>query len=206
MPNFHLSLPLVLASSSEIRQKMFRDLGIPITVINPKFDEEAARAKCRDLPLQKQALELAKGKAASINAIHPGWLVIGADQICEIDGEILCKPGDKENAILQLARLSGKNHHQHSAAVFIHRGEVIWEAVETATLTMRDLSPEDMEAYVKLDNPIHCCGAYKYEEHGKHLFSDIKGRDDVILGMPLLKLLNGLYDHGFMSMTKLAAA
>jgi len=205
MPNFHLSVPLVLASSSEIRQKMFRDLGIPITVINPKFDEESAREKYRDLPLQKQALALAKGKAASINSIHPGWLVIGADQICEIDGEILCKPETQENAILQLAKLSGKSHHQHSAAVFIYRGEVIWEAVETATLTMREMSPEDMEAYVKLDNPIHCCGAYKYEEHGRHLFADIKGRDDVILGMPLLKLLNGLYNHGFMSMTKLAA-
>ncbi len=206
MPNFHLTVPLVLASSSEIRQKMLRDLGIPVTVINPKFDEVAAREKFRNLPVQKQSLELAKGKAMSVNKIHPGWLVIGADQICEIDDEILCKPGSAENALLQLAKLSGKSHHQHSAAVMIYRGEVIWEAVETATLTMRDLSPEDIEAYVKLDHPVHCCGAYKYEEHGKHLFADIKGRDDVILGMPLLKLLNGLYNHGFMSMTKLAAA
>lgn len=206
MANFHLSAPLVLASTSQIREKMLNDLGIPVTVINPKCDEEALRKTVTHLPVTKQAIELAKGKAMSVNKIHPGWLVIGADQICEMDGEILSKPGTADNAILQLAKLSGKSHHQHSAAVMIHKGEVIWEGVETATLTMRDLTPEDIAAYVKLDNPIHSCGAYKYEEHGKHLFSDIKGRDDVILGMPLMKLLNGLYDHGFMRMTAQVAA
>lgn len=206
MTNFHLSVPLVLASASEIRLKMLNDLGIPVTVINPKFDESAARKTMIDLPAAKQALALAKGKAASVNAIHPDWLVIGADQICEIDGEILGKPGTQDNAILQLAKLSGKSHHQHSAAVLMRHGEVIWETVETATLTMRDLAPEDIAAYVKLDNPIHCCGAYKFEEHGKHLFSDIKGRDDVILGMPTLKLISGLYDHGFLKMTAQIAA
>lgn len=206
MTNFHLSAPLVLASSSEIRLKMLNDLGIPVTVINPKFDETAARDTLKELPPQKQALALAKGKAASVNAIHPDWLVIGADQICEIDGEILSKPGSKDNAILQLAKLSGNSHHQHSAAVLMQRGEVIWETVETATLTMRDLEPEDIASYVALDNPIHCCGAYKFEEHGKHLFRDIKGRDDVILGMPVLRLVCGLYDHGVMRMTELTPA
>ncbi len=206
MPNFHLSTPLVLASASEIRETMIRDLGIPVTVINPKFDEEAAKQTIGDLPPQKQALALAKGKAESVNNIHRDWLVIGADQMTELDGEILSKPGNTDNAILQLSRLGGKTHHQHSACVLMHRGKVIWETVETATLTMRDLSPEDIKAYIHLDNPIHCSGAYKYEEHGKHLFCDIKGRDDVIQGLPMLKLLNGLYDNQFMSMTELVAA
>jgi septum formation protein len=206
MTNFRPSSPLVLASSSQIRENMLNDLGLAVTVINPSFDEEAAKKRLGAVAPGDLALALAKGKAESVNHIHPDWLVIGADQVCECDGEILEKPGDEERAVRQLLRLQGKTHRQHSA-VALYRGETcLWSAVETATLTLRALGEEEIRAYIRLDQPMQCCGGYAYERHGKHLFSEVRGNDDVILGFPVQGLLNALYQMGYLRLTEQVAA
>jgi septum formation protein len=193
---------LVLASASQIREKMLRELDLNFMVIRPKVDEDALKNEYAHLPPAEQALQLAKEKARSISGIHADWLVLGADQVCELEGTIFEKPGDEESAKQQLEQLNGKTHFQHSAACICRGGEFIWETVESAELSMRSLNAEEIDAYIRLDQPFHSCGSYKFEAHGKHLFSHITGTDDVIMGLPTLALLNSLYAHNVL---KLAA-
>ncbi len=185
--------PLVLASSSSVRERMLRDLGIAFTVIQPTFDEEGAKASIESLSPSERASFLAKGKADSVSRIHASWLVIGADQVCECDGQILDKPMTEEKAFDQLKFLSGKTHHQHSAIALYQNNECLWDIVETASLTMRNLTDDEIYAYIQLDKPLTSCGTYHFEEHGKHLFSHIEGRDDVVMGLPVLPMLNELH-------------
>jgi septum formation protein len=200
MSKIPLTHTLVLASGSVVRDQMMRKLDIPFTVIRPRADEEALKTEVARLSPLELSQTLARAKAASVNEIHPGWLVLGCDQVCEMDGHIFSKPGTPEAAIEQLKTLSGKTHQQHSAVALYHEGTCIWETVETARLTMRELSPEQIAAYVALDNPIYACGAYMFEKHGKHLFRKVEGTDDVIQGLPTVALLNALYERGMIDL------
>lgn len=193
MPQITSPHPLVLASTSSIREQMLRKAGLHFSVITPRCDEEALKKEAAALPVAEAGLLLARQKARSVSDIHAGWVVIGGDQMCELEGEVLSKPGTPEKAVAQLKRLSGKTHFQHSAGCLVQAGEVIFETVVTAKLTMRALTDAEIEAYVALDNPVHSCGAYTYESHGKHLFEKIEGNDDVIQGLPFQELLTALY-------------
>jgi septum formation protein len=197
MARISLTHTLVLASASAVRDQMLRKLDIPFTVIRPRADEEALKPTLAHLPPQEQAQALARAKAKSVNEIHPGWLVLGCDQVCETDGQIFSKPGTREAAEQQLQALRGRTHQQHSAIALYHEGECLWETVETARLTMRDLRDAEIAAYVALDMPLHSCGAYMFEKHGKHLFRRVEGTDDVIQGLPTVPLLNALHERGF---------
>lgn len=197
MTNVILTHPLVLASGSEIRREMLMRAGIGCMVIKPAVDEAGLRKKNAKLPLPKQALMLARAKAAQVAEGQPEALVLAADQICELEGEILSKPGTHAKAVKQLQAMQGKTHRQHSAAVLFLGEKEIWSVVETASLTMRRLGREEIEAYLRRDTPYQSCGSYKYESFGKHLFAKVKGNDDVIMGLPLQALLCFLHTEGF---------
>jgi septum formation protein len=188
--------PLILASGSVVRQQMLAAVGVKFSIRSPGHEETAMKPTIRHLPLSEQALRLANVKAAPISRAHPEALVIGADQICSLDGEIFSKPGTFENAAAQLRRLSGKTHTQTCAAVLLQGGESIWTWVEEARLTMRALSDAEIEAYIRADTPLAACGAYKIEAHGRHLFTAIQGDQDVIKGLPLNPLLAELHKIG----------
>ncbi|MFO1242021.1 MAG: Maf family protein [Rickettsiales bacterium] len=195
MPQIKLNSPLVLASTSTIREQMLRQAGLHFSVITPRCDEDMLKAEAKGLSIPEACLMLARAKAMSVSDIHAGWVVIGGDQMCELEGAILSKPGSPEKAAEQLKRLQNKTHYQHSAGVLVQAGKVIFETVVTAKLIMRSLTQQEIEVYVALDNPIHSCGAYKYESLGKHLFEAIEGNDAVIQGLPFQPLLNALYQH-----------
>ncbi|MBY0354771.1 MAG: Maf family protein [Rickettsiales bacterium] len=206
MSKIPLKHTLVLASASAIRDQLMRSLDIPFTVIRPRADEEALKASLSHVSPRELSQALARAKAASVNEIHPGWLVLGCDQVCEMDGQIFSKPKTIEAAIEQLTQLSGKTHQQHSAIALYHNGECIWETVESASLTMRTLTDEEMSAYITLDQPLQSCGAYMFEKHGKHLFSAVSGMEDVIQGLPTVALLAALYERNFIDLAPEALA
>jgi len=138
---------------------------------------------------------LAEAKAVRLSRRIGPALVLGADQILAFeDGMMLDKPKDKEAAAAQLKILSGKTHKLFSAAVIADQGSPIWRHIDVATLTMRELSDEFIEAYVEAewDNIQHCVGCYEIEGRGAQLFSDIKGSQFTIMGLPLLQLLDFL--------------
>jgi septum formation protein len=187
---------IILASGSESRKIMLKDAGLSFDVQVSDVDEDALKALIGDMPFEKQVIALAKAKAEVISETNPNALVIGGDQMCVMGDEVFHKPGSKEQAIINLSKLSNTTHYQHSGICIFKNSECLWEYSEKAVMTMHDLSVEEITAYVKLENPIHAAGAYKYESIGCNLFKSVEGSSYTVRGMPLLPLLNTLRSFG----------
>lgn len=185
--------PIILASGSTIRQQMLKACGLNFSVEPSGVDEEALSKTCKDMTVDEHALTLARAKALSVASAHPKAYVIGADQICCLEGEIFSKPGTFNAAEAQLAKLQGKTHQQHVGCVIAHGDTIVWETAATASLTMRALNKDEIHAYIGADAPLNSCGSYKFESLGRHLFSAAEGDHDVIKGLPLLALLAALH-------------
>ena len=192
--------PLVLASSSAVRQQMLKHVGVPFSVVPSGVDESAIKEQMKGQPPQQLAQALARAKTLHVAKQYPDRITIGADQLCVSDEGILDKPGSVENAVAQLRALSGRTHRQLSAVCLARGEDVLWEACEHAELTMRTLSDDEICGYITQDEPLHSCGAYKFESMGRHLFAQVRGNDDVIKGLPLVPLLAQLYALGAISL------
>ena len=195
--------PLLLASASLTRRRLLESAGFEIEVCAAAIDEQAIRASCAadGLPAGDTAIILAemKGEAAHArNTPAPGQLLLAADQILEIDGDMLGKPAGHDAAARQLARLQGRSHRLHTAAVILRDGRRIWHHLAVNDMQMRALSEDDIRIYLAglgaaaLWSP----GSYQIESLGMHLFSRIGGCHYTILGLPLLEITAFLREHG----------
>ena len=184
--------PIILASGSESRKVMLEDAGINFSTVTSEVDEDALKIKIASMPFNNQVIELAKAKAAVVSSKNPGNIVIGGDQMCIFENRVFDKPGSVEKAISNLKLLSGTTHFQYSGVCIYKDGVSLWEYSEAVEMNMHDLSEEEIINYVKLENPIHAAGAYKFESLGCNLFSSVDGSSYTIRGMPLLPLLNEL--------------
>ena len=182
---------LVLASTSEIRRKLASNFDSSIIFSSPSADEDHLKEKLKGLEPAQLCYELAKAKSLSINHDFPNHLVLGCDQICLLENKIFSKPRTAELAIDHLKELSGKTHHLIGQYVFSKDNAVIHEVEIICTMNMRELSLNEIQNYVKLDQPFFACGAYKYEENGHQLFSEVKGSLEAINGLPLSEILKG---------------
>lgn len=194
---------IILASVSIIRQQLLERAGLAVTALAARIDEESIRhalqaeaATPRDV-----ADALAEMKARKLAEKHPQALVIGCDQVLEVDGMIFGKPDSPETARSQLRALRGKTHRLLSAVVVYDRGEPVWRHMGVVRLTMRDVSDAYLDDYLdrNWDSIRHAVGAYKLEEEGVRLFSVIDGDYFTVLGLPLLPLLNYLGQRGFIA-------
>lgn len=180
---------LVLASTSRYRRELIERLGLAIECVAPPFDEEAAKTSLAHLRAEELVVALARGKAASLSALDPHAIVIGADQVAEIDGTILGKPGTRENAVAQLSRLAGREHRLLTG-VAVACGSRVETALDVHSLRMRALAREAIEAYVGRDAPLDCAGSYRVESLGIALFESLRGDDfTAIIGLPLTKVV-----------------
>jgi len=189
-------VPLVLASGSSIRAQMLKAVGLQFSVVPSAVDETVLKKQMQGQPIAQQALTLAREKCVSVAKAYPDHLTLGADQICELEGQIFDKPITRQSAIDQLTQLSGRTHLQHSAVCLAKGEQVIWQSVAQAKLTMRSLSADEISAYIKEDQPLQSCGSYRLEGMGRHLFARIEGDHDVIKGLPLTEVLLKLYEYG----------
>jgi septum formation protein len=191
---------LVLASASPIRQALMRNAGLAFEVVPSTIDEREAERPlvAAGAPPSDIAALLAVVKAVAVSEARPDALVIGADQVLEIDGERLTKPADMEAARRQLLSLSGRTHQLHASLAAAREGNVIWEASETVSLHMRELSPQFVGRYLARagDAALGSVGAYQIEGLGIQLFERIDGDYFAILGLPLLPLLAFLRSEG----------
>ena len=142
---------------------------------------------------------MAKLKSKDIAEKHTDFTVIGSDTIVVINNEILNKPGNKENAIFSLKKLSGNTHYQNCGMAICLNGKIVWQSFAIAELTMKPLSLDQIEEYVELDKPFNCSGSYKFESHGKDLFSNVKGSEYTIQGLDIDQLLDILIEEGIIN-------
>ena len=184
----------ILASSSEIRKKILSDQGFDFIVQKSEVDEEILKENYKNLPFEKRAIKLALAKAKEVSEAYRDKYVLGADQICVYKNNILNKPGNRENAVNSLKLLAGDTHYQYSGIALCLNGKSLWSFCDTAILTMKALSEDEIKSYVDKDEPYQCAGSYKYESHGSKLFSDIKGSPFTIQGLALTPLLKALED------------
>lgn len=192
--------PLILASASPIRAALLANAGLAVASLPARIDEAAMRdalaaegARPRDL-----ADTLAELKARKISEKHPEALVIGADQVLALERRVFAKPESPEDALSQLARLSGRTHRLLSAAVVCRAGAPVWRHVGEARLTMHPLSDSYRRDYVARNwqSIRESVGCYKLEEEGVRLFSRIDGDHFTVLGLPMLPLLDWLAATG----------
>ena len=185
--------PLLLASTSPTRRALLEAVAIPVEAEAPGVDERAVEALPELAGASPAALagRLAAEKALSISRRRPDRLVLGADQVLDLDGEVLHTPPDRAAAQAQIARLQGRTHRLTSAAALARGGSLLAAVTDEARLTMRALEGDAVARYVDLagDAATRSVGAYQIEGLGLHLFERVEGQHATILGLPLLELL-----------------
>jgi septum formation protein len=187
--------PLILASTSTYRKALMDQLGFVFEAINPEVNEDQYK-KLNYSPTDL-ALELSKLKAMAISKKRPEACVIGSDQVCHIEGEILGKPLSMERACEQLASMQGRAHELITAVTMIAPEEML-TFVNKTKLYMRPLTKQQIENYVNHDLPLDCAGSYKLESKGITLFEKIEMDDHTaIIGLPLIQLTNSLLKLGY---------
>lgn len=182
--------PLILASTSRYRRALLERLGLPFVARAPACDEVRHPGE----PPLGLARRLAREKAESLADAAPGTLVIGSDQVVDLDGEVLGKPHTVAGAVAQLQRLQGRSHRLITAIAVHQVGGRTLEAVDVHTMLMRPLDDDALRAYVAHDEPLDCAGSYRLERRGIALFdrvdADPETADDTaIVGLPIMKLL-----------------
>lgn len=197
---------IVLASASPSRAALLRAAGLSFEIKAADLDEAAIRDVMQEgdnCPDPGDVAEvLARAKAETVSAENPEAIVIGADQILTLEGDIFEKPVSMDEARKTLLKLKGRTHHLHACVCVARNGQGVWSHGEAAHLTMRDFSAEFLGAYLAAegDNVLDSVGAYKLESRGVQLFSEIKGDYFTVLGLPLVALLNYLRNEGVLQL------
>lgn len=187
MNTFAFELPrrVVLGSSSRYRRELLARLCLPFEVVAPEVDETPlASERPRDL-----ACRLALTKARAVAAVHPDAIVIGSDQVADLDGQPLGKPGDFDRAVAQLLRMSGRAV-VFQTAVAVVCAQTGFERAELASVRVqfRELARAQVEQYVRIEQPYDCAGSAKSEGLGIALLSSIDSDDPTaLIGLPLMR-------------------
>ena len=195
-----MSHRLILASGSEIRLALLQNAGVQVDAVPARVDEAAVRdAMIADGATPRDIADaLAEIKALKVGSKEPEAMVLGCDQVLDLDGRILSKPETPDAALSQLKDLRGKSHQLLSAAVLAETGRPVWRHVGVVRLQMRNASDTYLAQYVERNwhSIRHSVGAYKLEEEGVRLFTQIRGDYFTVLGLPLIELLSYLGQRG----------
>lgn len=186
---------VVLASTSKYRRGLLERLGMPFECADPQVDEAPQSGEAPPAT----ALRLAEAKARAIAIRFPDALIIGSDQVASCDGAKLDKPGNHANAVRQLTLVSGKTASFDTAVVlFDTKSKALWTRVVPCRVTFRALDAQQIERYLRLEQPYDCAGSAKAEGLGIALIARIDTEDPTaLIGLPLIALVALLRDAGF---------
>ncbi|WP_222564997.1 Maf family protein [Novilysobacter antarcticus] len=185
---------LILASGSRYRAQLLERLRLPFTVAVPEVDETPRRG---EFPASLTR-RLANAKADAVASRSAGAWVLGSDQVADIEGRILGKPGDHASAVQQLTSMSGRTIHFHTSICLRHADGRRLQALDITTVRFRALAAAEIERYLLAEQPYDCAGSFQCEGLGISLFKEIQSRDPTALvGLPLIATADLLREAGF---------
>ena len=183
---------IILASKSKVRKKILEDNKIrcrvePSNVDEDNIKESLLKEKASPEIISKNLAEL---KANKISQKFINEIVIGADSVIDLEGEIISKPNDRNEALKILQKINGKTHQLISSVCISRGGSMIWNYTDKASLTMKNMSLLELEVYLKKisDEAIYAYNVYQIEGEGRSLFSKIEGDKDTIMGLPVKQI------------------
>ena len=183
---------IILASKSKVRKDILDKNNIDSVVEPSNVDEDIVKFSL----IKEQATpeiiskNLAELKANKVSAKKMDQLVLGADSVIDLSGELISKPVNREDAMKILKKLNGKSHFLISSVCISKNGSMIWNYTDKAKLTMKNLSDEELKKYLsKISNEaLYAYNVYQIEGEGRHLFTSIEGDEDTIMGLPIKKI------------------
>ena len=183
---------IILASKSKVRKKILDDNNIPNKVEHSNVDEDIVK----DALIKEKATpeiiskNLAELKANKVSFKKPDILVLGADSVIDLDGELISKPSSREDAMAILKKLNGNKHYLISSVCISKNGEMVWNYTDKAILKMKKFLDNDLKKYLSniSDENLYAYNVYQIEGEGRSLFSSIEGDQNTIMGLPIKKI------------------
>ncbi len=190
---------LILASKSKVRKEILDKNNIFVKVQPSSVDEDPIKQsllKERNSP-ENISKSLAEIKANKVSQKNINSLVLGADSVIDLSGELISKPENRDDALKILKKLNGKEHNLISSICISKNGSMIWNYTDKATLVMKDFNEQDLKKYLSKisDESLYAYNVYQIEGEGRKLFSDIKGDKNTIMGLPIDKIKDYLKNY-----------
>ena len=183
---------IILASKSEVRKKILSDHGINCEVIPAKVDEEMVKEsllKAKATP-ELVSKNLAELKANKVSERKYNDLVLGADSVIDLNGKLISKPTNRDEAFKILQKLNGQTHQLISSVCISKNGSMVWNHTDKASLTMKQMNDEELKTYLTKikDEKLYAYNVYQIEAEGRSLFSKIEGDENTIMGLPVKQI------------------
>ena len=183
---------IVLASKSKVRKEILDKNNIENDVVPSNVDEDVVKISLLKERASPEIISknLAELKANKVSLKRIDQIVLGADSVIDLEGELISKPKNREEAMTILKKLNGKTHHLISSVCISKNGTMIWNYTDKAELTMKNLSNEELKTYLSQisDEKLYAYNVYQIEGEGRNLFDSIKGDENTIMGLPVAKI------------------
>tara|TARA_B100000989_G_C19518126_1_gene462755 strand:- start:1461 stop:2048 length:588 start_codon:yes stop_codon:yes gene_type:complete len=183
---------LILASKSKVRKDILEKNFISCDVMPSNIDEESVKKSLLNENASPEIISknLAELKANKISLKAQEHIVLGADSVIDLEGELISKPENRKEALIILKKLNGKEHHLISSVCISKNGSMIWNYTDKAKLKMKNFTDKELEEYLAKipDSTLYAYNVYQIEGEGRKLFSNIIGDEDTIMGLPIKKI------------------
>ncbi len=183
---------IILASKSKVRKEILENNNVIVEVEPSNVDEDVVKKTLINKKVSPEIISknLAELKANKISQKRTDFLILGADSVIDLDGELISKPNNREEAMEILKKLNGKKHSLISSVCISKNGNMVWNYTDKAFLTMKKLQDEELRGYLKKisDEALYAYNVYQIEGEGKHLFSKVEGDKNTIMGLPIKKI------------------
>jgi len=190
---------IILASKSKVRKKILDEHNILNEVKPSNVDEDVVKLSLINEKASPEIISknLAELKANKVSHNYSDNLVLGADSVIDLEGELISKPNDRNEALEILKKLNGKKHHLISSVCISKNGSMVWNHTDKASLTMKEMSEDDLKNYLAKisDDKLYAYNVYQIEGEGRSLFAKIEGDENTIMGLPINKIKEYLQSH-----------
>ena len=192
-------LKIILASKSKVRKKILDDYDISNEVKPSNVDEDIVKSSLLKEKASPEIISknLAELKANKVSTKYRDNLVLGADSVIDLDGELISKPNDRNEALEILRKLNGKKHYLISSVCISKNGSMIWNHTDKAVLKMKKMEENELKNYLAkiTDEALYAYNVYQIEGEGRNLFSSIDGNENTIMGLPVEKIKKYLNNY-----------